>query len=178
MRICSLSLILILSACGPSPETNAQDDRNVSAESAPPGASTPDESNKPSDPFVLRAGAWSTDFGDIVPNPNVPADVVAKMNAGMPSGFDYCLPADTKSPDAEFLSGSPNQGCTYESVSFEGGRIQGAMRCDSPDLKVRYEFAGTYDAESYEILSNATLSEGEWQTTATMSQRGRRVGDC
>ncbi len=178
MRICSLSLILILSACGPFPETNAQNDLNVSAETAPSGVSTPDQSNAPSDPFVLRAGAWSTNFGDVVPNPNVPADLAAKMNEGMPSGFDYCLPADTKSPDAEFLSGSPNQGCTYDSVSFDGGRIQGAMRCDSPDLQVRYEFAGTYDAESYEISSNATLSDGERQTTATMSQRGRRVGDC
>lgn len=178
MRVCGLSLILILGACSPSPVENAQDDKNASSEVTSSAVSMPAQSSKTVDPFILRAGAWTTDFGLIVPNANLPADVLAEMNDGLPTGFDYCLPADTRSPDAEFFSGSPNRGCTYENVSLDEGRVSGAMRCDSPDLKIRIEFAGTYGAESYQMVSHVTLSDGTKQATAAMPQQGRRVGDC
>ena len=130
--------------------------------------------------FTLKAGGWATDYG--TPNFSqtaIPPDGVQEIVSEMSTGFDYCLPAATASaPDAEFFSGSPNGGCSYDTISFGGGKFEGVMRCDGDELRQSIQFSGTYDPESYQMSSVMTISDGQASMTVALSQSGRRVGNC
>lgn len=127
----------------------------------------------------LQPGQWEI-------TTNVTRLAVPGMPAGMsppmppPTTVRACLTAaQAAQPGAGFLSGSgEGQGCTYESNSIGGGRIQAVVQCSQQGTTMRSTMTGQFTATSYEVSQQAQIS-AQGQTTETESRTtGRRVGDC
>ena len=91
-----------------------------------------------------------------------------------------CLTADkARRPDANFLTGSGAQGgCNYENLTMDGGRIQGAVTCNSQGTQMRTVMSGRFAADGYRMESESRI-EANGVTIETASRiTTRRIGDC
>ncbi|MGQ0558382.1 MAG: DUF3617 domain-containing protein [Sphingosinicella sp.] len=128
--------------------------------------------------IALQAGLWE-----------VTAEMVSMNISGMPPGVTppmappttirNCLtPEQARAPNADFFSGKSEGGCTGENMSFGGGRIQGTIRCETPQGTMQIAMDGSYDATSYQMTQRI---EGQMAgQSVNMENRvsARRVGDC
>ena len=127
----------------------------------------------------LQPGQWEiTTNVTRITMPGMPAGMSPPMPP--PTTVRACLTAaQAAQPGAGFLSGSGEaQGCTYESNSISGGRIQAVVQCSQQGTTMRSTMTGQFTADSYEVSQQAQIS-AQGQNMETESRTtGRRVGDC
>ena len=116
---------------------------------------------------------------------------VSRINVpGMPSGMNMPMPPPTTvrscltaeqaaQPGADFVTGSgENQGCTYESNSVSGGRIQATVQCTAQGQTMRTTVNGQFTATSFEVEQQVQTSAQGANMEMQSRTTGRRVGDC
>ncbi|MCK9542302.1 MAG: DUF3617 domain-containing protein [Novosphingobium sp.] len=130
----------------------------------------------------LQPGRWestmkmdSMEIGGVPPE----ARAAMKQQANSVHTFSTCLtPQDVEKPDAEFFQKGA-AGCTYDTFTMGGGKIQAAMTCKSGNGSMKTTMQGTYAADSYQM---AIQSSGEMQKGMPMKMAmtitSRRTGDC
>jgi hypothetical protein len=127
----------------------------------------------------LQPGQWEI-------TTNVTRITVPGMPAGMsppmppPTTVRACLTAaQAAQPGAGFLSGSGEaQGCTYESNSISGGRIQAVVQCNQQGTTMRSTMTGQFTADSYEVNQQVETSAQGQNMQMESRTTGRRTGDC
>lgn len=115
---------------------------------------------------------------NMVNGPNLPAGITTPVPP--PTVARSCLTADkARRPDANFLTGSGAQGgCTYENLSMEGGRIQGAVTCSSEGTRMRTTMNGQFGADGYSMESESRVEAGGMTMETASRITTRRIGDC
>jgi len=127
----------------------------------------------------LQPGQWEITTNVTSMNvPGMPAGMAPPMPP--PTTVRACLTAaQAAQPGAGFLSGSGEaQGCTYESNSIGGGRIQAVVQCNQAGTTMRSTMSGQFTATSYEVNQQVETSAQGQNMQIESRTTGRRVGDC
>ncbi|HEX8364685.1 MAG TPA: DUF3617 domain-containing protein [Allosphingosinicella sp.] len=127
----------------------------------------------------LQPGQWEITTNVTSMNvPGMPAGMTPPMPP--PTTVRACLTAaQAAQPGAGFLSGSGEaQGCTYESNSIGGGRIQAVVQCNQAGTTMRSTMTGQFTADSYEVNQQVETSAQGQNMQIQSRTTGRRVGDC
>jgi hypothetical protein len=128
---------------------------------------------------TMQPGQWEiTTNVTRIAIPGMPAGMTPPMPP--PTTVRNCLtPEQAAQPGAGFVTGSgETEGCTYQSNSVSGGRIQAVVQCTTPAGNMRSTINGQFTATSFEVNQQVqTSAQGQ---TMDMESRttGRRVGDC
>ena len=181
MRISGIAIgvgILVLAACNRSPQVH-EENASVEDVAAKVRQATGDGQ-------FIRAGEWkSTSAIEEMSVPGLSAAESARMKEVMAKAgtheFTTCLTEeDVKKPQGKFFTG--NEQCRYDHFTMSGGKIDAAMRCQSPGGGTQVmTMAGTYSPESYEMRmemkgQSAPGSPGEM--TMRMRVSSKRTGAC
>ena len=134
----------------------------------------------------IRAGEWkSTGTIEEMSIPGMSAAESARMKDAMAKSgiheFSTCLTEeDVKQPEGKFFTG--NEQCRYDHFTMSGGKIDAAMRCESPGGGTQVmTMAGTYSPDSYQMRMEMKTAGGPGAAGAmTMRMRvdSKRVGAC
>lgn len=129
----------------------------------------------------MRPGQWETTVEvlrlDMANVPGMPAGMTQPLPP--PQTIRSCVtPEQARRPDADMFAGGNQAGCTYENFSMTGGRIQGAVTCNSSGTTVRSTFNGSFGAESMQVESESQVSANGVTVDTATRVTGRRLGDC
>ncbi|HEX8525505.1 DUF3617 family protein [Allosphingosinicella sp.] len=130
----------------------------------------------------------------------VETEIVSATGSGMPAEMlnamrgqkqtqKTCITREqAENPDASFLAGQREEGCTYRNFAMRGGRITGSVTCRPPqgqgEGQVTMEMTGTYQPRNYDINMTMNMNmqlpgQGARQSMAIETRaKGRRLGDC
>ena len=127
----------------------------------------------------MQPGLWEiTTTVASINVPNMPAGVTPPLPP--PTTVRTCLtPEQAAQPNADFLTGSGESGgCTYESSSMSGGRIEATVQCNADGAQMRSAMNGQFTPDSYEVTQRVTTSAQGMNMEMESRTTGRRVGDC
>lgn len=165
-----LASALALTACGGGGDGNSAAGGNGTAAPAGGGGAAG---------AAMQPGQWEITTTVTRMNiPGMPAGATPPMPA--PTTVGVCLtPEQAARPGADFVTGSGQaQGCTYESNSIAGGRIQARVQCAMPGGSMRSNITGQFTATSYEVSQQVTVPAQGANMEMESRTVGRRVGDC
>ena len=124
----------------------------------------------------IEPGLWelSSEVAD-VRAPDLPVEVRTRM-IGPRSRMRHCItPEQAGQPSANFLAMRSDSACAYRDVTFEDGRLRGAMTC--PDATAQMD--GRYGSRGYEMrMAMASPMPDGKMMELEVRARGRRIGDC
>lgn len=83
-----------------------------------------------------------------------------------------------KDPASVFADLPEGKSCQVAGFVMEGGDISMRISCTAADGNMVMVINGTYQEETYEMVSEVVVSVGEQQVTMHSTIDGRRVGDC
>ncbi len=81
-------------------------------------------------------------------------------------------------PASIFASLPEGKSCDVGRFVMEGGEISMRISCAAPEGDMTMTVTGTYEDETYQMLSDVVIKVGEQQVTMQSSIDGKRVGDC
>lgn len=129
---------------------------------------------------TMEPGEWETTVQVVrMSMPNLPAGASAPTPPT--TTLRNCLtPEQVSQPNAGFLTGNQDSGCTYENMAMRGGRIQGSVQCETGAGTMRSTFEGQFTPTSYELTQRMQMTgEGAAGGMDVESRiTGRRIGDC
>ena len=130
---------------------------------------------------AMQPGEW--EMTTTVTRMTVPG-MPAGMNAPLPgpqTARNCLTPEEAAQASENFLSETTGagEGCTSESGSMSGGRIQATIQCNRPEGQVRMTMTGQYTATTLEMTQQVqTRAPGGQNVEMEARIAGRRVGDC
>jgi len=129
----------------------------------------------------MRPGQWETtvevlrvDMGNV---PGMPPGMTPP-GQGRTSVRSCLTPEQARRPNANFMTGADQAGCTYENFSMAGGRVRGTATCNQAGSTVRTTIDGSFAAESYRIETQSQVSTNGMNVETSTRISGRRIGDC
>ena len=81
-------------------------------------------------------------------------------------------------PASVFASLPEGKSCDVGKFLMEDGEISMRISCAAPEGDMTMTVTGTYENETYQMLSDVVIKVGEQQVTMQSSIDGKRVGDC
>lgn len=116
--------------------------------------------------------------------PGAPEGVTQAMKDAAKQVQSACLrPEDVNNPGGKLAPRQdPGDACSENTFDWKGGKIDGKLRCDSPQGKLSADISGSYTADSFTMnvdsdLPNMMQKDGERGRIAMRSE-GKRVGEC
>ncbi len=113
--------------------------------------------------------------------PGAPPEMKDMMSSMMSNSFEYCLtPEEAEKGYEEALREGQDESCTIQRFELDGGDIDMAMTCGSPeDGNMNVSMTGNVTSTSSEmnVVSEGTL-EGIGEANIEMQMTQTRVGDC
>ena len=180
MRISAIAIgfgMLALAGCNKSPQVHEE---NASVEDVAAKV------REASGGQFIRAGEWkSTSAIEEMSVPGMSAEEGARMKEVMAKAgsheFTTCLTEeDVKQPEGKFFTG--NDQCRYDHFTMSRGKIDAAMRCQSPQGGTQVmTMAGTYSPDSYQMrmeMKGAAAPGAAGGMTMRMRISSKRVGEC
>lgn len=128
-------------------------------------------------------GRWeSTMTVDRMEMKGVPAAATQGMRQNMGShSFVTCLtPEQASKPEGDFFRPGES-GCTYDSFTMDGGKVDAVMTCKQPGGQrvSKTTMSGTYGETAYEMkLSSQSEIQAGMPMSMSMTIKSHRVGDC
>lgn len=175
-RACAVSTLaagtLLIAACSSQDDTITAE--NESAESVAEKVAKAD--------VRPRAGRWEMEMTlEKVEIPGMPAEMQDMMKAqmGKVQTASSCLTEEeANKPDADFFQPG-GSGCTYETFSMGGGKIDAVMNCEQGGQKQKMTMNGTYGEEAYtmNVSADGEVAPGREMSMA-MKIASKRVGEC
>lgn len=83
-----------------------------------------------------------------------------------------------KNPAAVFADLPEGKSCEVADFVMEGGVIRMGITCAATDGDMTMTVNGSYQSETYQMISNVVVSVGDQSVTMQSSIDGKRVGDC
>lgn len=83
-----------------------------------------------------------------------------------------------KDPASVFADLPEGKSCEVADFVMEGGVIRMGITCAAPDGDMTMTVNGSYQAETYKMISDVVVSVGDQTVTMQSSIDGKRVGDC
>ena len=170
--------MLALAACNQSPQVH-EENASVEDVAAKVRQATGDGQ-------FIRAGQWkSTSAIEEMSVPGLSAEESARMKQVMAKAgsheFTTCLTEeDVKQPQGKFFTG--NEQCRYDHFTMSRGKIDAAMRCQSPEGGTQVmTMAGTYSPDSYEMrmeMKGEAAPGAPGAMTMRMRVSSKRTGEC
>jgi len=176
LRLVALSAVAAGSICaaGCSRQGDTIGAENESAESVAERVANSDLRPMP--------GRWESQMSiEKMEVPGLTDDVrnMMKQQMGKANTSFRCLTKEEAERDErEFFKPRDRSGCTYNSFSMGGGKIEAEMTCDEGAMNQNMKMSGTYDAKSYAMNISADGTVEGRPTSITMSIKSRRVGEC
>ena len=181
MRISSIAIgcgMLALAACNQSPQVHEE---NASVEDVAAKVRQATGGGQ-----FIRAGEWkSTSAIEEMSVPGLSAEESARMKQIMAKTgsheFTTCLTEeDVKQPEGKFFTG--NEQCRYDHFTMSRGKIDAAMRCQSPEGGTQVmTMAGTYSPDSYQMrmeMKGEAAPGAPGAMTMRMRVSSKRTGSC
>ena len=129
---------------------------------------------------TMEPGEWETTVQVVnMSMPNLPAG--ASVPTPPATTIRTCLTAEQVSrPNADFLTGNRDSGCSYDNMSMRDGRMQGSVQCATEAGTMRSTFEGQFTPTSYELTQRMQMSGEGAAAGMDVESRitGRRLGDC
>lgn len=127
-------------------------------------------------------GLWESQMSiEKMEVPGLTDDVreMMKQQMGKASTSSRCLTkGQVESDTSEFFKPREQSGCTYNSFSMGGGKIEADMNCDEGAMNQTMTMSGTYDEQSYALNISAEGTVEGRPTSIEMAIKSRRVGEC
>ena len=164
---------LALAACG------GNGDKADSGNAADAGAGSGNAVASGGGGAQMEPGLWEiTTTVASIDIPSMPGGATRPLPP--PTTVRTCLtPEQAARPNADFLAGTGESGgCTYESSSMSGGRIEATVQCTSEGVQMRSAMNGQFTPDSYELTQRVTTSAQGMNMEMESRTAGRRVGDC
>ena len=94
--------------------------------------------------------------------------------------IENCLTAeDLESDPASVFAGLPEgKACSIDEFVMEGGTIAMLISCRAPDGDMLMTVEGSYQDETYSMVSDVVISVGDETVTMQSTIDGKRVGAC
>ena len=129
-----------------------------------------------------KAGRWEMEMTlEKMEIPGMPAEVREAMKGqmGAVQKASTCLTEEeANKPDADFFQPGA-EGCTYETFTMGGGKIDAVMNCAQDGQSQRMTMKGTYGEEAYamNVTADGEVAPGQRMSMA-MRIASKRVGEC
>lgn len=164
-RVPLLSGLALLAGCG-GPDTQNMSANDVAAELSD---------------MTIAPGQWEVASEVLrVRAPNLPIQARDQM-IGPRARIRSCVtPAQAARPDARFLAGQSQRGCSYTDFAMAGGRMTGTMRCPEPGGGITVaRMTGDYRRDRYALAMTIETPMPDGATIRIETRTlGRRIGDC
>ncbi len=83
-----------------------------------------------------------------------------------------------KDPASVFAELPEGKSCEVADFVMEGGVIRMQILCVTPEGDMTMTVNGSYEDETYQMMSDVVVSVGDQSVTMQSSIDGKRVGDC
>jgi hypothetical protein len=163
--------VLLLAACSPGGDVDANADGSISAgEAASAAAAMP----KP-EAGLYRATITMTGI-DI---PGMGANM-AGHGGGMTTTNEYCLTkADVEDGFEEMMKRGQDGSCRYDKFNITGGKLDAVMLCQTEQGEARMEMKGTATPTTSQFDAKMKMDlDGMGNGTMRFSAKHERIGDC
>lgn len=174
--IVAASAAVVLTACGGGGSADADGDGTVSAEEMRAEVASEGGGMKP------EPGKYKVTMNFLKADiPGAPPEMMDMMGAAMNNSFEYCMtPEMAEEGYEESLTKGQDDSCTIEKFELDGGDVDMAMTCSSPDEgSMSVAMTGNVSSTRSEInvVSKGNIS-GMGDANIEMSMIQERLGDC
>lgn len=83
-----------------------------------------------------------------------------------------------KDPASVFASLPEGKSCNVGEFLMEDGTISMQISCAAPEGDMVMTVSGSYEDETYQMISDVVVSVGDQQVVMASTINGKRVGDC
>lgn len=83
-----------------------------------------------------------------------------------------------KNPASVFASLPEGKSCNVGEFLMEDGAISMQISCAAPEGDMIMTVSGSYEDETYQMVSDVVVSVGDQQVVMASTINGKRVGDC
>ena len=93
---------------------------------------------------------------------------------------EHCVTEEDLAADPTSVLGENAgvEGCTITSYDWKNGKIRMQMQCAVEGAEATAESKGSYNANSYELITIMRISVGDTTMEMESFVRGERIGDC
>jgi hypothetical protein len=170
MRTSLIVAALGLAACHSQPHTDANG-RSTSG--------TQQSGAKLGSPVKMKPGRWQStiEVVHVVADRMSAEDLAQLRDTEGRQVHTMCLTAkDLANPLADIF-GIENAQCKYDHLTMTGGKIDGIMRCESPEAIQTITMTGKFDDRSYRLETVADI-RGKQTLKLSMRVTGQYAGEC
>jgi hypothetical protein len=91
-----------------------------------------------------------------------------------------CLSAEDleRDPASVFADLPEGRSCSVDEFKMEGGDIAMRISCAAADGDMTMTVSGSYQDETYQMVSDVAVSVGDQTVTMQSTINGKRVGEC